>query len=85
MSSHKDVESETCRHHNIPDQAVALYRRTVFKPAEHRTTAGRGEVDSVFVSLMLAAQREGAHELTLSLCNPVLYNDEYMTLYLESC
>ena len=38
------IFTETCLHHNIPDQAVALDRRT-----------GRREVDSVFTSLMPVA------------------------------
>ena len=40
--------SETCPHHNITNRAAALEEWT-----ECRTTAGHGEVDSVFVTSML--------------------------------
>lgn len=40
--------TETCLHHSVQDQAVGLEGWTGF-----RQNAGRGELDSVFTSLML--------------------------------
>lgn len=47
----------TCVHQNILDQVVVLKGQTEL--TQHKATAERGEVDSVFASLMLGGINDG--------------------------
>lgn len=57
---------ETCLHHKIQDEAIAIDRKPCTETTECRTTARWGEVDN---------EKEKNHKLIL-LCYPVLYNDK---------